>query len=100
MCWGGIFFPVKDPVVVLPLPDCSLFSGETTRIFAGHTGAVNTIDLSSDGLTAVTGADDMLVRLWSVASGAGGSHPGCGVSQPGDRNHGRGEHPVKFLTQA
>lgn len=43
--------------------------GASTRVLSGHTAAVNSIDLSADGQTAVTGSDDTLVRLWSIASG-------------------------------
>jgi WD40 repeat protein len=39
------------------------------RTFVGHTDAIHSIDLTSDGETLVSGAADFTVRLWSVANG-------------------------------
>src|SRR5262245_31876575 len=37
--------------------------------FAGHTGAVLCVALAPDGKRALSGGDDMTLRLWDVASG-------------------------------
>lgn len=39
------------------------------RTFVGHTDAIHSIDLSSDGETLISGGADFTVRLWSVADG-------------------------------
>lgn len=43
--------------------------GQSSHILAGHTGPINSIDLSADGRMAVTGSDDATVRLWNITSG-------------------------------
>lgn len=40
------------------------------RTFVGHTDAIHSIDLSSDGQFLVSGGADYTVRLWSVADAA------------------------------
>jgi WD40 repeat protein len=39
------------------------------REFTGHEGPVNTLALSQDGRTLVTGGDDHTVRVWDAATG-------------------------------
>jgi WD40 repeat protein len=39
------------------------------RLFVGHTDAIHSIDLSSDGQLLLSGGADFTVRLWSVADG-------------------------------
>lgn len=39
------------------------------RIFSGHTGDVNSVDFSADGIRIVSGSDDQTLRVWDAASG-------------------------------
>lgn len=40
-----------------------------TREFAGHKGLVNSVAFSPDGLTALSGSQERVIRLWELASG-------------------------------
>jgi hypothetical protein len=44
-------------------------AGEASAPFAGHTGAVLCLAFAPDGRRALSGGDDMTLRLWDVASG-------------------------------
>ncbi len=47
----------------------SVTSGETLRIFQGHTGMIMSVAVSSDGRRAVSGSYDETVRIWDLQSG-------------------------------
>jgi WD40 repeat protein len=50
----------------------SLFKGlgiGATRTFAGHTGPVNSVVISPDGRSALSGSDDGTLKLWDLAAG-------------------------------
>src|SRR4029079_12740739 len=44
-------------------------SGQTVRIFAGHTASVNNAVFSPDGKLIATSSDDGTARIWAVATG-------------------------------
>ena len=44
-------------------------TGETLRVFEGHTDLVSSVAFSQDGQTALSGSFDRTLRLWDVASG-------------------------------
>ena len=44
--------------------------GRQARTLTGHSGKVNSIAFSPDGDSVVSGADDMLVKIWDVKTGA------------------------------
>ena len=49
-------------------PDGSV--GWQVRTLTGHSGEVNSLAFSPDGDSVVSGADDMLVKIWDVKTGA------------------------------
>jgi tetratricopeptide (TPR) repeat protein len=49
--------------------DLSRVGGRCVRTFEGHTGAVMSVCLSSDGRWALSGSTDKTLRLWEVSSG-------------------------------
>lgn len=51
-------------------PKVGIRAAWTSRVLAGHDGAVEAVDVSADGRTAVSGGADGTVRAWSVATGA------------------------------
>jgi len=44
-------------------------SGECVRLFEGHTYAVDSVDISSDGKFALSGGRDRTLRMWNMATG-------------------------------
>lgn len=72
---------IQRDVFVASFPDLvrefRLGQGPTTadasipafRPFAGHTGAINSIALTSDGRFALSASDDKTLRWWEIASG-------------------------------
>jgi WD40 repeat protein len=44
-------------------------AGESPSPFTGHTGAVPCVTFAPDGQRALSGGDDMTLRLWDVATG-------------------------------
>lgn len=46
-----------------------LATGETLRVFSGHTDMINPVVFSPDGKSILTGSIDGTARLWDVASG-------------------------------
>ena len=44
-------------------------TGRELRTFPGHAGQVFAVAFSSDGRTALSGSDDMTVKVWEVATG-------------------------------
>lgn len=45
-------------------------TGETIRVFTGHTSAVNWGDISPDGTRVVSGSFDLTARVWDMATAA------------------------------
>jgi WD40 repeat protein len=46
-----------------------LESGQMIRLLEGHSGAVNAVAVTPDGLQAVSASDDNTLRLWDLESG-------------------------------
>ena len=44
-------------------------TGKELQRFTGHTGAINSLELSPDGRRALTGSDDHTARLWDADTG-------------------------------
>ena len=44
-------------------------SGRELRSFTGHTNWVNSVAISPDGRTALSGSDDRTLKLWDIAVG-------------------------------
>ena len=45
-------------------------TGQLTRTFRGHSGAINAVAMSSGGKRILTAGDDASIRIWDVQSGA------------------------------
>ncbi len=43
---------------------------QSSRTFEGHSSAVDTLALSTDGNALYSGSDDKTIRVWSTESGA------------------------------
>jgi len=59
----------RHPWLKLQTPTMIPPGGALIRILAGHTGTVNSVALSADGRTLVSGSWDKTIRLWEVATG-------------------------------
>jgi WD40 repeat protein len=46
-----------------------LDTGELLREFGGHTGRINALTVDPDGKHAISGSDDLTVRIWRLDSG-------------------------------
>ena len=46
-----------------------LASGGVLRTFEGHAGRFNSVSMSADGKSALSGFDDTTVKLWDLVSG-------------------------------
>ena len=44
-------------------------TGSQVAVLSGHTGLVNSLIFSSDGIYLISGSDDMTVKLWDVQTG-------------------------------
>ncbi|WP_329537235.1 NB-ARC domain-containing protein (plasmid) [Streptomyces sp. NBC_01450] len=44
-------------------------TGQTTRMFTGHTGGVHAVAVSPDGTWLATGSEDRKTRIWDMATG-------------------------------
>ena len=44
-------------------------TGRQVAIFSGHTGSVNSLVFSSDGISLISGSNDKTVKLWDVQTG-------------------------------
>jgi WD40 repeat protein len=44
-------------------------TGECLKVLQGHTGAIWTVAISSDGQTLASGGDDQTIRLWDLQTG-------------------------------
>ncbi|MDH5543389.1 MAG: putative baseplate assembly protein [Nitrospinota bacterium] len=41
----------------------------STTVLTGHTGAVNSVSISSDGLLAISGSNDKTLKVWDIKNG-------------------------------
>lgn len=65
----------RDPRVVIAasanpqIKVINLTNGQTQRVFAGHTDAVNAIEVSPNGKYLLSGSNDKSARIWDLATG-------------------------------
>ena len=67
-------------------------TGQTLNTLRGHTGCVNSINLSSYGSKIISGSDDQTIKVWEMETGVliktlEGGHNGCVVCIGTTFNH-------------
>ncbi|GKZ27706.1 hypothetical protein AbraIFM66951_006144 [Aspergillus brasiliensis] len=79
-CSGLMFSPEQSvvrktyskniPEWICPLPKVEATWSPELQTLTGHSGSVNSVAFSSDGLTLASGSDDNTIKLWNVKTGS------------------------------
>ena len=65
-CWNNtiVVGSLGGDIIIL-----NAITGSQIAVLSGHTGSVNSVTYSSDGVSLVSGSNDRTVRLWDVQTG-------------------------------